>query len=106
MPMVKFDQEHIKRFSSVLDAEKDLTYLRGQVNHETYDSRDWRKDEPLSYRSQRERFVLAKKKETISPKQLLHIIYVLKKAGKNGIDYLSKILQKGRLRIFLTRITA
>jgi hypothetical protein len=97
---VKFDQEHIKRFSSVLDAEKHLIYLRGQVNHGTYDSRDWRQDEPLSYRSQRERFVLVKKKETISPKQLRHIIYVLEKAGKKWDRLSIKDIAEGEIEDF------
>ncbi len=97
---VKFDQEHFKRFPTVLDAEKHLTYLRGQVNHGTYDSRDWRKDEPLSFRSQRERFVLSKKKGAISPKQIRHITYVLKKAGKNWDRLSIKDIAEGEIEDF------
>ncbi len=54
---VKFDQEHIKRFPTVLEAERHLTYLRSQTDHGAYDARDWRADQPLSFRSQREKFI-------------------------------------------------
>ena len=70
---VKFDQEHIKRFPTVLDAEKHLTYLRSQTDHGAYDARDWLESKPLSFRSQREGFVLSKKKDNVGPKQIRHI---------------------------------
>lgn len=78
---VKFDQQHIMRFKTVYDGENHLVYLRGQVNHGEYDPRDWLKSKPLSFGSLREKFILSKEKNDISPKQIRHISYVLEKAG-------------------------
>jgi integrase len=98
---VKFDQEHIKRFPTVLEAERHLTYLRSQTDHGAYDARDWRADQPLSFRSQREKFVLSKKKDGITPKQLRHITYVLEKAGEKWDPMSIKDIAEGEIEDFL-----
>lgn len=97
---VKFDQDHIKRFSTVQAAEKHLTFLRGQNDYGVYDARDWRQDQPLSFQSLREKFVLAKKKESITSKQIRHIIYVLEKAGETWDKMSIKDIMEGEIEDF------
>ena len=97
---VGFGKRHTMRFKTVLDAERHLTYLRAQVDHEDYDPRDWLKSAPLSFGSLREKFVLSKKKDQISPKQLQHITYVLEKAGKDWDRISIKDIAEGEIEDF------
>ncbi len=97
---VKFGRKHLKRFKTVGEAERHLNYLRVQTDHGKYDIRDWQKHTPLSFRSLRKKFVLKKKQESIVPKHLQQIEYVLEKAGKYWDDISIKDIAEGEIDDF------
>jgi integrase len=80
---VKFGRTHSKRFKTVNEAERHLTYLRAQTDHNVFDVRDWQKDAPLSFLTLRNQFLKHKHRTGISFKQIRHIEYVLEKAGRD-----------------------
>lgn len=79
---VRFGRDHTKRFLTVLEAERHLTYLRVQTDQGIFDQREWAKDQPLSFLTLREKFIQSKKRSGITPKQIGHIKRVLETAGK------------------------
>ena len=80
---VRFGREHHKRFTTVDEAERHLTFLRVQTDRGEFDQREWAKDQPLSFYSLRKKFHAQKKESGISKKQIQHIAHVLKVAGKS-----------------------
>lgn len=55
--VVRFGRSHTKRFKSVLEAERHLTYLRVQTDLGKFDQREWAKDQPLSFLAPRLKFI-------------------------------------------------
>jgi len=80
---VRFGRQHTKRFQSVQDAERHLNFLRVQVDRNEFDIRDWQRDQPLSFFTQRINFLEHKKRTGISDKQVRHIARVLALAGES-----------------------
>jgi len=80
--VVRFGREHTKRFRSVLEAERHLTYLRVQTDLGKYDPREWAKDQPLSFLALRLKFIEYKKSINITEKQVKDIERILIKAGQ------------------------
>lgn len=79
---VRFGQEHTKRFQTVREAERHLTFLRVQTDRNEFDQREWAKDQPLSFLTLRTKFIAVKKTQDITKKQIRHIERVLDIAGK------------------------
>lgn len=84
--IVRFGREHTKRFQSVIEAERHLTYLRVQTDQGKFDQREWAKEQPLSFLALRLKFIDYKKTLDITEKQVKDIERVLKRAGK-GWDH-------------------
>ena len=103
---VRFGAAHTKRFKTVYESEKHLTYLRAQVDHDVYDVRDWQKAAPLSFLSLRENFIQNKKKAQIDKKQVKHIEHVLGLAGKKWDSLSIKVIGEGEIEDFFTGIKA
>jgi len=79
---VRFGRDHHKRFKTVAEAERHLTYLRVQTDRGQFDQREWAKDQPLSFYSLRKKFLKHKAKQGITKRQVTHIANVLQVAGK------------------------
>jgi integrase len=100
--IVRFGREHTKRFKTVLEAERHLTYLRVQTDNGSFDQREWARNQPLSFLSLREKFLEAKSKTGISPKQIRHINRVLDLAGKSWDTLQIKDIAEGEIDDFLS----
>ncbi|WP_419174374.1 tyrosine-type recombinase/integrase [Desulfosediminicola sp.] len=84
--VVRFGRKHTKRFKTVLEAERHLTYLRVQWDNDRFDPREWAKNQPLSFLSLRLKYLEYKKESDITTKHLRHIEMVLEKAGQSLIE--------------------
>jgi len=80
--VVRFGRSHTKRFKSVLEAERHLTYLRVQTDLGKFDQREWAKDQPLSFLALRLKYIEYKSSTNITLKQVKDIERVLIKAGQ------------------------
>ncbi|MGB3222497.1 MAG: hypothetical protein WBB23_06830 [Desulforhopalus sp.] len=100
--MVRFGRAHCKRFKTVLEAERHLTYLRVQTDHGKFDQREWAKNQPLSFLSLRLKFIDHKKKSGITPKQIRHIQRVLELAGKSWDTMQIKNIAEGEIDDFFS----
>lgn len=98
---VRFGRPHNVRFKTVKEAEEHLTYLRAQDTRGVYDHRDWiKKAPPLAFGTLRRKFVLSKKKDAITAKQIRHITHVLETAGKNWDNLNIKDISEGEIEDF------
>ena len=97
---VRFGKKHTKRFKTVIEAERHLTFLRVQTEQGKYDYRDWQKSQPLSFYSLRIKFIEFKKTERISIKQIQHISHVLEVAGKDWDTKNIKDIMEGEIDDF------
>ena len=88
---VHFGREHHKRFKSVAEGERHLTFLRVQTDRGEFDQRDWAKDQPLSFLTLREKFVKVKQTQEIKQKQIQVIERTLKRAGEFKSDHHGRI---------------
>lgn len=95
---VRFGRKHTKRFKTVIEAERHLTYLRVQADNGTFDQREWAKNQPLSFLSLRLRYHKHKRKTEITPKQLRHIEMVLERAGNFVIEDTGRIWDRTQIR--------
>jgi len=100
---VRFGRNHTKRFKAVAEAERHLTYLRAQTDHDLFDIRDWQKNAPLSFKSLREKFLIFKNREQIGTKQLKHIEHVLELAGENWDSMSIKSIGEGEIDDFFAK---
>lgn len=100
--MVRFGKEHTKRFQTVGEAERHLTFLRVQTGRNEFDQREWAKDQPLSFYSLRTKFLEMKKKQTITKKQIRHIEMVLELAGKSWDCMQIKEIAEGEIDDFFS----
>lgn len=80
--VVRFGRNHTKRFKTVLEAERHLTYIRVQTDRGSFDHREWAKEQPLSFLVLRTKFLEHKLKQDISATQKRHIKMVLNLAGQ------------------------
>ncbi|MCG8638362.1 MAG: hypothetical protein MI862_01440 [Desulfobacterales bacterium] len=100
---VRFGRKHTKRFKTVFEAERHLTYLRAQTDHDVFDIRDWQKNAPLSFLVLREKFVKTKELDNVGQKQLRHIEYVLNLAGEQWDKMNIKAIGEGEIDDFFAR---
>jgi hypothetical protein len=98
--IVRFGRDHTKRFPTVLEAERHLTYLRVQTDNGSFDQREWARNQPLSFLSLREKFLEAKTRASITPKQIRHIKRVLDLAGKSWDTLQIKDIAEGEIDDF------
>ncbi|MGL1932156.1 MAG: hypothetical protein OCC45_10395 [Desulfotalea sp.] len=98
--MVRFGRHHTKRFATVVEAERHLTYLRVQSDKGKFDQRQWAKEQPLSFGSLRKKFVERKRNTDITPKQVRHIDHVLEIAGKGWDLMLIQEIAEGEIEDF------
>ena len=100
---VRFGRDHTKRFKTVREAERHLTYLRAQTDHDVFDIRDWQKNAPLSFRTLRIKFLEAKELSDIGEKQLRHIDHVLDLAGEQWDGLNVKAIGEGEIDDFFAK---
>jgi integrase len=100
--IVRFGRTHTKRFQTVIEAERHLTYLRVQTDNGNFDQREWAKNQPLSFLSLRENFLEAKTRSGITPKQIRHIKHVLDLAGKSWDTMQIKDIAEGEIDDFFS----
>ena len=103
--IVRFGKEHSKRFKTVLNAERHLTYLRVQTDKGQFDQREWAKDQPLAFFSLRQKFYDHKKKSSIGKKQLRHIANVLETAGKSWDRFQINDIAEAEIEDFFDNLT-
>ncbi len=84
---VRFGKKHTKRFKTVGEAERHLTFLRVQTDRGEFDQREWAKENPLSFYALREKFTQVKSTQDIKPDQVYRIKKVLTRAGEFKSDY-------------------
>jgi integrase len=77
----QLNQKHTKRFRSVVEAERHLNFLRVQTDSGDYDELDYQKAQPLSFKTLREKYVLARSRDQISQKTIHDTEVVLKRVG-------------------------
>jgi integrase len=99
---VRFGRQHTKRFLSVKDAERHLNFLRVQVDRGEFDIRDWQKNQPLSFFTQRQKFLSYKKKSGITKKQERHIARVLDLAGASWDKISVKVIGESEIDDFFS----
>jgi integrase len=85
----------------VRDAERHLTYIRVRTDQGHYDIRDWQQESPLSMSHLVEKYLEKKQQESIGPKQLRHIEYVLTLAINKWGDPNIKMIAEGEVDDFL-----
>ncbi len=100
--IVRFGRIHTKRFPTVAEAERHLTYLRVLTDNGKFDQREWAKSQPLSFLSLREKFLEAKSRSGITQKQIRHIKRVLDEAGKSWDTMQIKDIAEGEIDDFLS----
>ncbi len=76
---VKFGREVFKRFTSYEEASRFLNGVRFKADENTYDPRDYKRDNPLGYSTLADKYV-AMKKHDVTPGSLLKIKCDLNKA--------------------------
>ena len=103
--VVRFGTNHTKRFKTVLQAERHLTYLRVQTDKGQFDQREWAKEQPLSFYFLRGKFLSHKSKENICKQQIRHIKNVLKVAGVSWDRYQIKDIAEGEIEDFFDGLT-
>ena len=100
---VRFGRKHTKRFKTVREAERHLTFIRVQTDGGTYDERDWQQTQPLIFQNLRKKFLYVKKLEQLSPKQLRHIEFVLELAGEDWDSMNIKYIDERHIDDFFSK---
>ncbi len=67
--MVRFGRDINKRFRTYFEAERFLTGLRYKIDEGTFDARDYKKDNPLGFKTLAHKW-LAVKEKNVKPKTL------------------------------------
>ncbi len=102
---VRFGREHTKRFKTLIEAERHLTFLRAQTDRGEFDQRDWAKDQPLSFYSLRKKFFIHKENSGVGKKHLSHIANTLRLAGKHWDTMQIKEIAEAEIEDFFNSLT-